>query len=675
LSSGNYTSSDYSNGVTATTIAPATGNSYTFDTSQNSNGWIYNLIDAANPAGGRDRSAFCVLPINTDCTTARIKIETWSSETYEPNVYVMVGNDTVAVAQTTKFPATGGNWVPTSNVQTITVPVGSGARHLDFRAGPAAYIKGKYVHYTILEVALSGGTYANIATVARKARRRGIFSDSIYSNVGKLDSSQGFIPGLRLLYPDDEVVSAAAVGMIGSTRYPDTASQAAFAQACKAYSLTDLHDGNITNEWGFSIPVAQFIGVKTGLWDQLRAAIPALRITTQTAFARGDDNQPNGLGLYLHPAYSQAVSDAVAAHTDVTLLPDARYVIGVPLINYVDLVHPNLGQGTQNILNWFVSATDGSAVLPTAGTPTGKLNATTSPRTYVVTSGYPLSELLLSTNGGAFTAASSFTLNLPDTAVDANYYRFRIAATSAHQQSGILSFPGIAARAAGVPTFTANSPNPSSGPVGTTVTTQGTGLFGATALYPGGVFGEAVENSSDEQHISKVPAGATGTGPITYTNQNGSTQSPPFTVTVASGPKTFNTNTEFDQPAVTDATQGWTTGSSVTVSGNGVAQFTNANSNDGTSGDLLTIPHNLPAGTLAVIRIQVTEFSSTGRIDLLTGSGNWINSQNLITSASYAAQNGYFEVSGYTVHNNEPFVLRAEGGVTAKMTYARLTDS
>lgn len=302
---------------------------------------------------------------------------------------------------------------------------------------------------------------------------------------------------------------------------------------------------------------------------------------------------------------------------------------------------------------------------PAATAPTGSLNNST--RVYTITSAYPLSELLISTNGGAYAAAVAFTLTLPDTAVPAAYYTWKQAATAAHGQSPVLSFPGIVAKAVGVPVFSATSPNPTSGPEGTQVTVQGSGLFGATVKTANGLSCPILENSSDTQVVFSVAFGGATSGGFVVTNPNGTATTAAFTVIAAAPVVHYFNNETFTAPAAGPTTNeaamatGWTAGTSWIMSGNGQAVLTGSSAN-GATDDLRQIAHGAAAGQPGIIRVRVTAWGGVGSIAILTASGSGINNTTAITGV------GDFSFGLNNAVAGEWYAFRGFGGATATLT-------
>src|SRR6266508_3652342 len=107
------------------------------------------------------------------------------------------------------------------------------------------------------------------------------------------------------------------------------------------------------------------------------------------------------------------------------------------------------------------------------------------------------------------------------------------------------------ALANGEPTI--NSFSPSSGPVGTSVTINGTNLTGATWVKFNGVMATITSNTAT-QIVTEVPTGAT-TGPITAKTTSGTATSPTtFTVTPTAAPPTISSFSPTSGPAGTAVT-------------------------------------------------------------------------------------------------------------------------
>lgn len=80
-----------------------------------------------------------------------------------------------------------------------------------------------------------------------------------------------------------------------------------------------------------------------------------------------------------------------------------------------------------------------------------------------------------------------------------------------------------------VPAVSAAFSNPSPVPTGGTLTLQGSGFTGATAVTIGGTAGTALKVLSDNLLSFTVPSGAAGSAPIVVTNANGSSAALAYT--------------------------------------------------------------------------------------------------------------------------------------------------
>jgi PKD repeat protein len=161
---------------------------------------------------------------------------------------------------------------------------------------------------------------------------------------------------------------------------------------------------------------------------------------------------------------------------------------------------------------------------------------------------------------------------------------------------------------AGVDTTpTIRSFDPTSGPVGTSVTITGTDLTGATSVaFNGTPAGFTVQSASSI--IASVPAGATS-GPLTVTTASGTgTSASPFTVTVAPAP-TIGSFTPTSGPAGTSVDilgTSFTGASAVTFNG-APASFT-VNSDSELHA---TVPSGATTGQIAVTTASGTATSSS----------------------------------------------------------------
>src|SRR6266511_962048 len=122
------------------------------------------------------------------------------------------------------------------------------------------------------------------------------------------------------------------------------------------------------------------------------------------------------------------------------------------------------------------------------------------------------------------------------------------------------------ALANGEPTI--NSFSPSSGPVGTSVTINGTNLTGATWVKFNGMMATITSNTAT-QIVTEVPTGAT-TGPITAKTTGGTATSPTsFTVTPTAAPPTISSFSPKSGPVGTAVQINGVSASPVTVNSQG----------------------------------------------------------------------------------------------------------
>jgi hypothetical protein len=172
------------------------------------------------------------------------------------------------------------------------------------------------------------------------------------------------------------------------------------------------------------------------------------------------------------------------------------------------------------------------------------------------------------------------------------------------------------ALANGEPTI--NSFSPSSGPVGTSVTINGTNLTGATWVKFNGVMATITSNTAT-QIGTEVPTGAT-TGPITAKTPSGTATSPmSFTVTTAAVAPTISSFSPSSGPV----------GTSVTINGTNLTGATWVKFN----GVMATITSN----TATQIGTKVPTGATTGPITAKTAGGTATSATNFTVTTTAAA--------------------------------------
>jgi hypothetical protein len=166
---------------------------------------------------------------------------------------------------------------------------------------------------------------------------------------------------------------------------------------------------------------------------------------------------------------------------------------------------------------------------------------------------------------------------------------------------GLLAVPS--ALADGAPTI--NSFSPSSGPVGTSVTINGTNLTGATWVKFNGVMATITSNTAT-QIVTEVPMGAT-TGPITAKTTSGTATSPTnFIVTTTAAPPTISSFSPKSGPV----------GTAVQINGSGFVAGATAVQFNGVSASPVTVNSQ---GTR--IDTKVPTGATTGKITVTTPGG------------------------------------------------------
>ena len=238
-------------------------------------------------------------------------------------------------------------------------------------------------------------------------------------------------------------------------------------------------------------------------------------------------------------------------------------------------------------------------------------------------------------NGSGFTGASAS----PSTGASATYTVTSNSQISATVPSGASSGPITVTTPAGSATssgsFTLTSAptisgfTPTGGPAGTTVTINGSGFTGASAVAFNGT-SATYTVTSNSQISATVPSGASS-GPITVTTPAGSaTSSGSFTLTSA---PTISGFTPTGGPA----------GTTVTINGSG---FTGASA----------VAFNGASATYTVtsnsqISATVPSGASSGPITVTTPAGSATSSGSFtLTSATYRVYVGYYD----THHPNNP---------------------
>jgi large repetitive protein len=179
---------------------------------------------------------------------------------------------------------------------------------------------------------------------------------------------------------------------------------------------------------------------------------------------------------------------------------------------------------------------------------------------------------------------------------------------------GLLAVPSALAN--GEPTI--NSFSPSTGPVGTSVTINGTNLTGANWVKFNGVMATIPSNTAT-QIGTEVPTGAT-TGPITVKTASGTaTSATNFTVTTTSAAPTISSFSP----------SSGSVGTSVTINGTNLTGATWVKFN----GVMATITSN----TATQIVAKVPTGATTGPITVKTASGTAISATNFTVTTTATA--------------------------------------
>jgi hypothetical protein len=192
---------------------------------------------------------------------------------------------------------------------------------------------------------------------------------------------------------------------------------------------------------------------------------------------------------------------------------------------------------------------------------------------------------------------------------------------------GLLAVPSALAN--GEPTI--NSFSPSTGPVGTSVTINGTKLTGATWVKFNGVMATITSNAAT-QIVAKVPTGAT-TGPITVKTASGTAISATnFTVTTTAAAPTISSFSPKSGPV----------GTSVRINGSGFAGATAVRFN-GVAAASFTVNAQ---GTR--IDTKVPSGATTGKISVTTPAGTATSAANFTVTVPAPTISSFSPTSGRT---------------------------
>ena len=256
-------------------------------------------------------------------------------------------------------------------------------------------------------------------------------------------------------------------------------------------------------------------------------------------------------------------------------------------------------------------------------------------------------------NGTNFIGATAVSLN----GVSASFIVSSATAIQATVPAGAttgpvsVTTPGGAATSAtnftvvNPPTITSFSPT--SGPVGTNVTINGTGLTGATAVTFNSVSGSFIV-TSDTVIQATVPAGAT-TGPVSVTTPGGAaTSASNFTVV---SPPTINNFTPTAGPLGTGVTiNGTNFGGTTSVTFNGVSAAFTVNSPT-------TIQATVPVGAM------------TGPVSVTTPGGTAMSASNFTVTAPLTVTKVGTGAGTVTSVSNPASITQINCGPTCSATY------
>ncbi len=236
-----------------------------------------------------------------------------------------------------------------------------------------------------------------------------------------------------------------------------------------------------------------------------------------------------------------------------------------------------------------------------------------------------------------------------------------------------LSGTGIVAP----PTLT--SLNPTSGPVGTSVTITGSNLGSASSVSFNGttVASASFTSNSATSLVLNVPTGAT-TGPVTVTTAGGTSSGLTFTVTVVYPDLTISTGSLGSPVAVAPGNY-----NSITVTGSGIAQLTGGtvvNSSVSVSGTLLSscqaltgaATFTLAAGaTLGICDVAgLSSTPSTGAVQT-TGTRSFSSDASYVYNGTQAQATGNAlppQVRNLTTTNNQVVTLTQAVAVVQTLT-------
>ena len=318
------------------------------------------------------------------------------------------------------------------------------------------------------------------------------------------------------------------------------------------------------------------------------------------------------------------------------------------------------GASNNTVLSGFTVSSDGTqitGVMVPGGAATGNVTATTPNGTsngvnFTVTAGpslvsiAPASGVVGSTvvlNGANLTGTTLITFAGTANNTVATGYAVNVAGT---QITGIVVPSGAATGNVSVTTpggtsngvlFTVTLPvpvlsslNPTSGPVGTSVTISGTNLSGATSVSFNGTAQTTIASNTASSLVVAVPTGAT-TGNVTVTTPNGTSNGLTFTVTNAQlAVSQSGTSYPSNGPAYNFGSQVQNTSSSAvafTLTNAGTAPLTI--SSISTSGNYTTTganPTSVAAGstgTVSVVFSPTATGTRPGTLMIVSSLGNY----------------------------------------------------
>jgi lysophospholipase L1-like esterase len=228
--------------------------------------------------------------------------------------------------------------------KTIVLP--EGRKRVTLRLGATQSVNGQPGGSFINKVMVPSGYGVTLIKPQTKQNRAVILGDSISVGIGTTrPETKAFIPVIRANQGFNTQIASYGWGRGRFTDIVGTAAQREkvigdlrtfFAGAVKKILWIELS----TNDYGAGVPIATFSSAYGAFIDELKAAIPNIKIYAQTAFARINEDTANSAGAILED-YRAATGTVVSANgrNEFTTLINGKTI--VDLSTMPDGVHPN----------------------------------------------------------------------------------------------------------------------------------------------------------------------------------------------------------------------------------------------------------------------------------------------------------------------------------------------